>query len=193
MAAKITRRRFIKYSILAGSALGVGPGGRLLLSENDPVPFTPAPPPSQRISGSKAPRVIFISVDSLDPRYLYLDSRGQAGGRDGDWLMPQVREFLEGGVWLEHARCHMPALTDPNHLNSGGDFSSRRGDSGRRIGLPGLLSDHRFQRGCSLFQGAGSGPPSGESPTRPGCFAPTSCEEPDNRRLGMSLGRSYHD
>lgn len=34
MAAKITRRRFIKYSILAGSALGVGLGGRLLLSES---------------------------------------------------------------------------------------------------------------------------------------------------------------
>ncbi len=118
MAAKITRRRFIKYSILAGSALGVGLGGRLLLSENDPVPFTPAPPPSQRTSGSKAPRVIFISVDSLDPRYLYLNSLGQTGGRDGDWLMPQVRKFLEGGVWFEHTRCHMPAITDPNHLNA---------------------------------------------------------------------------
>ncbi|MBU2549564.1 MAG: alkaline phosphatase family protein, partial [Proteobacteria bacterium] len=35
---------------------------------------------------------------------------------------PNVRRFVEEGVWFEHARCHMPAITDPNHLNvvSGG-------------------------------------------------------------------------
>jgi hypothetical protein len=32
--------------------------------------------------------------------------------------MPNVRRFLAQGVWFEHARCHMPAITDPNHLNA---------------------------------------------------------------------------
>jgi hypothetical protein len=47
---------------------------------------------------------------------------GARGGRDGDWLMPNVRRFLGDAVWFENARCHMPAVTDPNHLNvvSGG-------------------------------------------------------------------------
>lgn len=75
-----------------------------------------------KIGPSKAPRVIIISIDSLDPRYLYLNGAGGRGGEDGDWLMPNVRRFLDEGAWFEDARCHMPAITDPNHLNvvSGG-------------------------------------------------------------------------
>jgi len=86
------------------------------------VTFKPGPPPSQKISPSKAPRVIIVSIDALDPRYLYLNKSGEPGGLDGNWLMPNIRRFLAEGVWFENARCHMPAVTDPNHLNvlSGG-------------------------------------------------------------------------
>jgi hypothetical protein len=120
MSAKITRRRFIKTGLAAGAAVGLG--GLYVLRNPGPPDFEPGPPPSQTMNPSSAPRVILISIDSLDPRYLYLDSRGRRGGRSGDWLMPNVRRFLDEGVWFENSRCHMPALTDPNHLNvvSGG-------------------------------------------------------------------------
>jgi len=106
--------------LAAGAALGFG--GWYLLKRPAAATFKPGPPPSQKISLSKAPRVIVVSIDALDPRYLYLNKNGGPGGKDGDWLMPHVRRFLEEGVWFENARCHMPALTDPNHLNvlSGG-------------------------------------------------------------------------
>ena len=120
MSHKVTRRRFIATGLAAGAALGVG--GWYYLNRSPSATFKPGPLPSKRISSSRAPRVIVISIDSLDPRYLYLNQHGDPPGRSGDWLMPNVRRFLEEGVWFEHARCHMPAVTDPNHLNvvSGG-------------------------------------------------------------------------
>jgi predicted AlkP superfamily pyrophosphatase or phosphodiesterase len=120
MPVKVTRRRFIKTGLAAGVAAGLG--GWYYLSRPDRPDFQPGPPPSQKSSASKAPRVIIISIDSLDPRYLYLNGRGESGGKSGDWLMPRVRRFLDEGVWFENTRCHMPAITDPNHLNvvSGG-------------------------------------------------------------------------
>jgi hypothetical protein len=118
MARHVTRRKFIKAGLAAGAALGLG-GWHVLRRPEAPA-FDPGPPPSSKISVSRAPRAILISIDSLDPRYLYLDRKGETG--DGDWLMPNIRRFLEQGAWFENARCHMPAITDPNHLNvlSGG-------------------------------------------------------------------------
>ena len=119
MTKKITRRTLLKAGLGAGTALGLGGLGAWQLMKSPPSPpFVPAPAPSSKVSPSKAPRVIVVSIDSLDPRYLDLDADGNAGGRDGNWLMPNVRRFLGQGVWFEHARCHMPAITDPNHLNA---------------------------------------------------------------------------
>ena len=120
MSSKVTRRRFIATGLAAGAALGFG--GWYYLNRPGTAAFKPGPLPSNKISSSKAPRVIVISIDSLDPRYLNLNHLGEPDGRNGDWLMPNVRHFLERGVWFENARCHMPAVTDPNHLNvvSGG-------------------------------------------------------------------------
>ncbi|MBI9075967.1 MAG: alkaline phosphatase family protein [Desulfatibacillum sp.] len=120
MSKKINRRKFIAGGLVGGTALGLG-GWRYLRQPESAV-FQLGPNPSQKFSASKSPRVIILSIDSLDPRYLYLNSRGEHGGKGGDWLMPNVRRFLEEGVWFENARCHMPAVTDPNHLNvlSGG-------------------------------------------------------------------------
>ena len=41
-------------------------------------------------------KLIIISIDSLDPKCLYLDAKGRAGGHPGNWLMPNVRAFLDG-------------------------------------------------------------------------------------------------
>ena len=116
MKKNVTRRRFIVSGVSAGAALGLG--GWYFLGGPEPPGNIPGPRPSQKVSASKAPRVIVISIDSLDPRYLYLDSHGNTGGRDGDWLMPNVRRFLDDGAWFKDTRCQMPAITDPNHLNA---------------------------------------------------------------------------
>ncbi len=71
-----------------------------------------------KMANSSPPKVILIAIDSLDPAYVSLDSQGEAGGTPGDWLMPNVREFLSGGTWLEHARSYMPSATDMNHMNA---------------------------------------------------------------------------
>lgn len=63
-------------------------------------------------------KLIIISIDSLDPQCLYLDAKGRAGGHPGNWLMPNVRAFLDGGVWFEHTRCYLPSATDMNHVNA---------------------------------------------------------------------------
>jgi len=73
-------------------------------------------------------KLIIISIDALDPGYLYLDAKGNAGGRPGNWLMPNVRAFLDGGVWFEHTRDYLPSATDMNHLNAlAGTSSAQHG------------------------------------------------------------------
>lgn len=74
--------------------------------------------------GAPAP-VILISLDSLHPAYLELNRRGFAGGKPGDWLMPNVQAFLSRGTNFVHSRTALPSATDPNHLNvvSGTDSS----------------------------------------------------------------------
>lgn len=116
MGKYLTRRRFLKAGLAAGSTLGLG--GWYVLRQSDPAKAIPGPSPSRKISGSKAPRVILVSIDSLDPRYLYLNTSGERNTGNEEWLMPNIRRFLENGAWFENARCHMPSITDPNHLNA---------------------------------------------------------------------------
>ncbi len=116
MATHLTRRHFLKTGLAAGTAVGLG--GWLSSCRSDLPQDIPGPIPSLKISTSRAPRVLLISIDSLDPRYLYLNSYGERNNGGEKWLMPNIRNFLENGVWFEHARCHMPSITDPNHLNA---------------------------------------------------------------------------
>ncbi len=78
-------------------------------------------PVSPFITGCAAPaptRLIFISLDGLHPGHLDLDARGGAGGSDGDWLMPRVRQFVDRSTWYRDSKAFMPAATDMNHLNA---------------------------------------------------------------------------
>lgn len=109
MKKSLTRRAFIKHSLQAGAgaALTLGfPAGRT-------GPLTKA-----HACGGTAPKVLLISIDSLDPRYLELDRDGGKNGCPGNWLMPNVRAFLDGSVNFTNAKCHMPSATDMNHLNA---------------------------------------------------------------------------
>jgi len=63
-------------------------------------------------------RLIYIAIDALHPKYLELNSKGQPGGKEGDWLMPSVRAFLNRAVWYPEAKAYLPAATDMNHLNA---------------------------------------------------------------------------
>jgi len=103
---KFSRRTFLKTSLRAGAALSL------------PFPLAGRGGGAALAAGTAPPKVILVSVDSLDPRYLYLDSQGNHGGCRGNWLMPNVRAFLEASTWFEHARCHMPSATDMNHVNA---------------------------------------------------------------------------
>jgi len=71
------------------------------------------------VKGERSPgRLIYIAIDALHPKYLELNSKGQLGGKDGDWLMPSIRAFLNRAVWYPEAKAYLPAATDMNHLNA---------------------------------------------------------------------------
>ncbi len=63
-------------------------------------------------------KLIYIAIDALHPKYLELNARGRLGGKDGDWLMPSIRAFLNRAVWYPEAKAYLPAATDMNHLNA---------------------------------------------------------------------------
>ena len=62
--------------------------------------------------------LLIVSLDAFHPGYLDLDSRGRAGGADGDWLTPNLHRFLDGATRFADARDYLPAATDMNHLNA---------------------------------------------------------------------------
>jgi len=69
-------------------------------------------------TGSGPDRLIFIAIDALHPAYLDLSGKGLPGGKEGDWLMPNIRAFLKKSLWYRNAKCFLPAATDMNHLNA---------------------------------------------------------------------------
>jgi len=100
---KISRRDFLKSSITTGLSLT--------------IPFSLIHS-KKATAGSHAPKVVIISIDALDPRYLFLNKQGEYGGHEGDYLMPNVRAIVDSGVRFANAQCHLPSATDMNHLNA---------------------------------------------------------------------------
>ena len=63
------------------------------------------------------PKIIFVSIDSLHPDYLKLDSRGTGPGKPGDWLTPNLHRVLEQGTFFPNHEVHIITATDMNHFN----------------------------------------------------------------------------
>lgn len=111
---RLGRRKFLKWGagIIGGSALaawGFSPWGK----KNSPLSAFAA----QNSSGDRE-KLIFVAIDALHPKYLDLDAQGNPGGREGNWLMPNIRAFLNRAVWYRDAKAYLPAATDMNHLNA---------------------------------------------------------------------------
>lgn len=112
------------------------------------------------VTGGMRKRLVFLAIDGFNPDYLWLSTSALKGGKEGDWLMPNLRAFLKDSVWFSNARCHLPAATDMNHLNAvAGTTSAQTGiisvwaqpvgwnDSGRAVIMPTSLLYARDERG----------------------------------------------
>lgn len=66
----------------------------------------------------RSKKLIYIAIDSLHPDYLSLDVHGNRGGKEGNWLMPNMRRFIERSLWYPYAKDYLPAATDMNHINA---------------------------------------------------------------------------
>jgi predicted AlkP superfamily pyrophosphatase or phosphodiesterase len=103
-------------------ACGALIGGALVSENGSPLlgrAFAGTGKAQNALKGERSPkRLIYIAIDALHPRYLELDSMGRLGGREGDWLMPSIRAFLNRAVWYPEAKAYLPAATDMNHLNA---------------------------------------------------------------------------
>ncbi len=77
-------------------------------------------------------RVVFLAVDSLDPRYLTMNADASGPGAPGDWLMPNVRSFVESTSWWPFATGTAPHSTDVNHI---GALSATSGGQSGIIGV----------------------------------------------------------
>lgn len=109
--ADMDRRDFLRLAAAAAGSAVLAGCGLSKDSKKFAVPERPA-------ARSGKPRAIFIAIDSLHPAYLTLNARGFAGGRDGDWLMPNVNRFLKDTAFYPRAACYLPSATDMNHLNA---------------------------------------------------------------------------
>lgn len=123
---KMSRREFIKSSVISGLSLS--------------VPFSLGRPKTA-LGATPAPKVVIISIDSLDPRYLDLTRDGEKGGCLGNYLMENVRAFLDTGAMFTNASCHMPSATDMNHLNA------LAGTCSRQTGIFGVSGQAMFWNG----------------------------------------------
>jgi len=66
---------------------------------------------------SASRKIYFVSLDSLHPDYLNLNSAGTGLGKQGDWLMPNAQRVLSRGVFYPNAKVHIPSASDNNHFN----------------------------------------------------------------------------
>jgi len=74
------------------------------------------------------PNVYYFAIDSMDPEYLDLNREGTGPGSEGDWLMPNLRAFMEESVRYPNARVYLPSATDMNHTNAlSGTYTGTQG------------------------------------------------------------------
>jgi arylsulfatase A-like enzyme len=66
---------------------------------------------------SGAPKIYFVSIDSLDPRYLNLNAAATGPGKDGDWLMPNLHRLMTQSTFYPNNKVHIISATDMNHFN----------------------------------------------------------------------------
>jgi hypothetical protein len=86
--------------------------------------------------------LIIIALDAFHPGYLELNAAGEAGGRPGDYLLPNLHEFLAQATLLEDARDYLPSATDMNHLNAfAGTSSGQTGVLGVSLQIIGWNAD----------------------------------------------------
>ena len=113
----LDRRTFLKKK-----ATVIGGGAALGAIGLDPSFATGLPEkslhPSTAQSATPDRKLIYIAIYALHPKYLELDANGGPNGRDGNWLMPNIRKFLDRAMWYPNAKCYLPAATDMNHLNA---------------------------------------------------------------------------
>jgi predicted AlkP superfamily pyrophosphatase or phosphodiesterase len=111
----IERRAFLKHAATVLGGISIPSVVGKIFS---PVAGTDAWAAPYIAARAKPEKLIFIAIDALHPAYFELDSAGNVGGHDGNWLMPNIRAFLGRSVWYPNARAFLPAATDMNHLNA---------------------------------------------------------------------------
>ena len=109
------RRTFLKWAatVLGGTAFIPSVFYHNLSAKTEPITknisHTRSTPPPRKL--------IFIAIDGLHPKYLELNANVMPNGNAGNWLMPNMRKFVERSLWYPNAKCYLPAATDMNHLN----------------------------------------------------------------------------
>lgn len=113
--SSMKRRTFLKNTAAVLGGMSVPPLVQRVFST---IPDSDAFASPYICTGKKPEKLVFVAIDALHPAYFYIDSAGNVGGRKGNWLMPNIRAFLENSVWYPNALAYLPAATDMNHLNA---------------------------------------------------------------------------
>ncbi|RJP89125.1 MAG: hypothetical protein C4518_10315 [Desulfobacteraceae bacterium] len=115
--AHLDRRTFLKkMATVIGGGTALGTFGLTPSLAAEFIEKSIHPPSAKSASPNR--KLIYIAIDALHPKYLELDATGRPGGKDGNWLMPNIRRFLDRAMWYPNAKCYLPAATDMNHLNA---------------------------------------------------------------------------
>jgi len=105
----------VKLTVKAGNGLSKGEVARIKIAAKTDNGLTDSAEVAAEIT-DKA-KIIFVSIDSLHPDYLKLNSRGTGPGKPGDWLMPNLLRLLDKGTFYPEHKVHVITATDMNHFN----------------------------------------------------------------------------
>jgi arylsulfatase A-like enzyme len=67
---------------------------------------------------STTPKIYYFAIDSMSYNYLTFNSVGTGPGQEGDWLMPNIHNFMKDSVTYTDASALMPSATDMNHTTA---------------------------------------------------------------------------